>query len=130
MSALAPPSCKVQTGGTLSLKARLLVVLLILGIIAVPILPQAHAATGTYFDNIVVIAMENRAYTEVIGNSNAPFINSMMPLSATLQHYNSYGAAGRSVNGSSAGCYTALVSGSDQGISDGYGCCLSAPTLM
>src|SRR5437879_1344932 len=74
--------------------------------------------------------MENRAYTEVIGNSNAPFINSMMPLSATLQNYNSYGAAGRSVGGCSAGCYTALVSGSDQGISDGYGCCISAPTLM
>src|SRR3989454_59154 len=48
MSALAPPSCKVQTGGTLSLRARLLVVLLIIGIIAVPILPQAHAATGTF----------------------------------------------------------------------------------
>src|SRR2546425_940024 len=48
MSALAPPSCKVQTGGTLSLRARLLVVLLIIEIIAVPILPQAHAATGTF----------------------------------------------------------------------------------
>src|SRR5437899_1854089 len=48
MSALAPPGCKVQTGGTLSLRARLLVVLLIIGIIAVPILPQAHAATGTF----------------------------------------------------------------------------------
>src|SRR5256712_7642155 len=48
MSALAPPGCKVQTGGTLSFRARLLVVLLIIGIIAVPILPQAHAATGTF----------------------------------------------------------------------------------
>src|SRR3989441_941465 len=48
MSALAPPSCKVQIGGALSLRARLLVVLLIIGIIAVPILPQAHAATGTF----------------------------------------------------------------------------------
>src|SRR5205807_447935 len=104
--------------------------MLIIGIIAVPVLPRAHAATGTYFDNIVVIAMENRAYTEVIGNSNAPFINSLIALSATLQHYNSYGAAGRSVGGCSAGCYTALVSGSDQGISDGYGCCITSTTLM
>jgi len=114
----------------LSLRAHLLVAVLIIGIVAVPILPQAHAASGTYFDNIVVIAMENRAYTEVIGNSNAPFINSMIPYSATLQHYNSYGAAGRTVGGCSAGCYVALTSGSDQGVSDGYGCCLSVTTLV
>ncbi len=74
--------------------------------------------------------MENRAFTEVIGNSNAPFINSMIPYSATLQHYNSYGAAGRSVSGCSAGCYVALTSGSDQGVSDGYGCCLSVTTII
>src|SRR2546427_9680558 len=48
MSALAPPGCKVQARRTFSLRARLLVVLLIIGIIAVPILPQAHAATGTF----------------------------------------------------------------------------------
>ena len=112
------------------MRLRLLVVLLIIGMVAVPVLPRALATSGTYFDNIVVIAMENRAYTEVIGNSNAPFINSMIPYSATLQHYNSYGAAGRSVSGCSAGCYVALTSGSDHGVSDGYGCCLSVTTII
>jgi len=116
------------------LRARLLVVLLILGIIAVPILPRAHAATGTYFDNVVVVAMENQNYVDVMGSgtgsSNAPFIASMLAMGATVPLYHGYGAAGRTVNGCSAGCYTALISGNDQGVFNGYGCCINAPTLI
>ncbi|TMI25597.1 PKD domain-containing protein, partial [Candidatus Bathyarchaeota archaeon] len=118
----------------MSLRARLLVVLLILGIIAVPILPRAHAATGTYFDNVVVVAMENQNYVDVMGSgtgsSNAPFIASMLAMGATVPLYHGYGAAGRTVNGCSAGCYTALISGNDQGVFNGYGCCINAPTLI
>src|SRR5256885_10133388 len=102
--------------------------------IAVPGLPRAHAASGTYFDNIVVVAMENQNYADVMGtgtgSSNAPFIASMLTAGATIPSYHGYGAAGRSIGGCSAGCYTALISGSDQGISDGYSCCINAPTLM
>ncbi|TMI14750.1 PKD domain-containing protein [Candidatus Bathyarchaeota archaeon] len=116
------------------MKARLLVVLLILGIIAVPILPRAHAVTGTNFDNIVVVAMENQNYASVMGSgtgsSNAPFIASMLAMGATVPLYHGYGAAGRTVNGCSAGCYTALISGNDQGVFNGYGCCINAPTLI
>lgn len=108
--------------------------MLIIGIISVPGLPPAHAASGTNFDNVVIVAMENQNYADVMGNgtgsANAPFIASMLTVGATIPLYHGYGAAGRSVNGCSAGCYTALISGADQGISDGYGCCINAPTLM
>jgi hypothetical protein len=108
--------------------------MLIIGIVAIPALPQAHAVTGTNFDNVVVVAMENQNYADVMGNGtgsiNAPFIASMLAAGATIPLYHGYGATGRSVTGCSAGCYTALISGSDQGISDGYSCCINAPTLM
>src|SRR3989475_11151307 len=101
---------------------------------AVPALPNAHAAAGASFDNVVIVAMENQNYASVMGtgtgSSSAPFISSMLAQSSTIPSYHGYGAAGRSINGCSAGCYTALISGSDQGISDGYSCCINAPTLM
>jgi len=109
---------------------------MIIGIVtlAVPALPQAHAAAGTNFDNVVIVAMENQNYASVMGtgtgSSSAPFIASLLTQSSTIPSYHGYGAAGRSINGCSAGCYTALISGSDQGISDGYSCCINAPTLM
>src|SRR3989441_3882643 len=116
------------------LRNHLLVILLIIGMIAVPALPQVHAASGTYFDSIVVVAMENQNYADVMGtgtgSANAPFIGSLLTASATIPLYHGYGAVGRSINGCSAGCYTALISGSDQGISDGYSCCINQPTLM
>jgi hypothetical protein len=108
--------------------------MLIIGMITVPALPRAHAASGTNFDNIVVVAMENQNYADVMGtgtgSSNAPFIASMLAAGATVPLYHGYGAAGRTVNGCSAGCYTALISGSDQGIANGYSCCINAPTLI
>lgn len=98
---------------------------------AVPALPTAHAVTGANFDNIVIIAMENTGYQDVIGSSSqAPFMNNqLVPVSANLSHLQDYGAAGRSVNGCSAACYTTLI-GADNSISDGYSCCLSGPTLV
>src|SRR3989441_1361066 len=109
---------------------------MIIGIVtlAVPALPNAHAAAGASFDNVVIVAMENQNYPDVMGNgtgsTNAPFIASMLAAGSTIPLYHGYGAAGRSITGCSAGCYTALISGSDQGISDGYSCCINAPTLM
>jgi PKD repeat protein len=101
---------------------------------AFPAVPNAHAVAGTNFDNVVVIAMENQNYASVMGTgtgvSAAPFIASLLPQSSTMPSYHGYGAAGRSINGCSAGCYTALISGSDQGIVDGYSCCINQPTLV
>ena len=109
---------------------------MIIGIVtlAVPALPNARAAAGASFDNVVIVAMENQNYASVMGtgtgSSSAPFISSLLAQSSTIPSYHGYGAAGRSIGGCSAGCYTALISGSDQGISDGYSCCINAPTLM
>jgi len=101
---------------------------------AFPAVPNAHAAAGTNFDNVVIIAMENQNYASVMGTgtgvSAAPFISSLLPQSSTMPNYHGYGAGGRSINGCSAGCYTSLISGSDQGIVDGYSCCINQPTLV
>src|SRR6266516_2693641 len=118
--------------------AGLLIALSILGIMFTSLQPKASAApSGSYFDHIVIIAMENQNYANVLGTGTlagcpigtAPFLCSLLPLSSTIPNYHSYGASS-SISGCSAGCYTAIVSGSDQGISDGYSWCLSGTTRV
>src|SRR2546427_7126747 len=104
--------------------------------------PRVGAArTGSSFDHVVIIAMENQNYVNVLGDGSsggcpsgtAPFLCSMLPFSSTIPNYHSYGAggfSGDSISGCSAACYTALISGDTQGVSDGYGCCLSGTTLV
>ncbi len=61
--------------------------------------PVSAAPTGTYFDHLVIIAMENTAYASVFGSgtvsscptSRAPFLCSMLPFGSTLPSYNNYG---------------------------------------
>lgn len=101
----------------------------------------ANPPSGASFDNIVMIAMENKNYGDVLGSctpSNAgtcsasapaPFITSLLVGSAVDPTYRAYGTAGRSANGCSAGCYVALISGSDHGVSNGYSCCVSGTAL-
>src|SRR5256884_933356 len=77
--------------------------------------------------------MENQNYGSVIGSSSAPFINSLAAQGTTITNYHSYGAnafSGDNINGCSAACYVALISGSDNGVSDGYSCCLTGTTLV
>jgi len=95
--------------------------------------PLAAAPVGLQFDHIVIIAMENQNYGYVIGSSSAPFINSLAVQGTTIPNYHSYGAnafSGDNINGCSAACYVALISGSDNGVSDGYSCCLTGTTLV
>src|SRR3989449_2344053 len=95
--------------------------------------PLAGAPVGLQFDHIVIIAMENQNYGSVIGSSSAPFINSLAAQGTTIPNYHSYGAnafLGDNINGCSAACYVALISGSDKGVSDGYSCCLTGTTLV
>jgi PKD repeat protein len=93
------------------------------------------APAGTLFDNLVIIAMENQNLPSVFGNSNAPFINSLLATGAYSTDYQGYGASGRSINGCSAGCYLAITAGSDLGKSDSY-CprssapCITVPNLI
>jgi len=89
-----------------------------------PTIPKAHAIPGSSFDHIVIIAMENQNYGSVIGNPNAPFINSTLRFSSVAgQNYAAYGASGRCISHQggctvpgfatnptcSAACYTALI---------------------
>src|SRR5216117_622139 len=95
--------------------------------------PLAAAPVGLQFDHIVIIAMENQNYGDVIGSPSAPFINSLATQGTTIPNYHSYGAnafSGDNINGCSAACYVALISGSDNGVSDGYSCCLTGTTLV
>ncbi len=98
------------------------------------IIPKAHALTGTSFDNVVVVAMENQNYADVMGtgtgSSNAPFLATLLPESSTIPSYHSYGAGSNSISGCSAACYVAFISGSTYGVSDAYGCCLTGQTFV
>ncbi|GAA2152408.1 alkaline phosphatase family protein [Kitasatospora kazusensis] len=78
------------------------------------------AATGTAAhadsalpapDHVVVVVMENHAYSQVIGNSGAPYLNSLASGGASLTA--SYG-----ITHPSQPNYYALFSGSTQGVTD------------
>src|SRR6266566_4889552 len=112
--------------------ALLLVALSVLSVTLVTsIRPVSAAPTGTYFDHIVIIAMENTAYASVFGSgtvsscptSSAPFLCGMLPLGSTLPSYNSYGATAADTNdfnGCSAACYVGFMLGYTYGVVDGY----------
>ncbi|GLV56485.1 acid phosphatase [Dictyobacter sp. S3.2.2.5] len=71
--------------------------------------PQAHAATLPRPAHVVVVMEENHSYSEVIGSSSAPYINSLAGQGALFTH--SY-----AVTHPSQPNYLALFSGSTQGI--------------
>jgi len=96
--------------------ARLFAALSI-GIILLSMPATASAApTGSSFNHIVIIAMENQSYGSVIGSSSAPFINSLANLGTTISNYHSYG---QGIGGCSAGCYQAFTQGR-QTVSDSW----------
>src|SRR5256712_13561789 len=100
--------------------ASVLVALSIASLVFLSSAGRASAApTGTNFDHIVIIAMENTAYASVFGSGtvsscptgSAPFLCSMLPLGSTLPNYNSYGATAADTNdfnGCSAACYVGV----------------------
>ncbi len=83
-----------------------------------PIHPTAGAAvSGRYFDNIVIVAMENRNYADVMGDGHgspdAPYIGSLLPQGSTVPNYHG------EYSGCSEACYIALISGDTYGSSNG-----------
>ena len=82
----------------------------------VPLPSVSAAPTGSNFDHIVIIAMENQHYGSVIGSSSAPFINQLAGLGSTVSNYHSYG---QNIGGCSAGCYQAFTEGF-QTVSDSW----------
>jgi len=98
-----------------------------IGMILLSLPATASAApTGSSFDHIVIIAMENRNYGSVIGSSSAPFINGLARLGSTISNYHSYG---QNVGGCSVGCYEAFTSG-QQSHSDGWCPSASSPCFI
>ena len=63
------------------------------------------------FDHIVVVVLENHSYSQILGNSNAPYLNSLADRGAVLTH--SY-----AITYPSQPNYLALFSGSTQGLTD------------
>src|SRR5712691_3339884 len=101
-----------------------LFVALSIGMILLSLPATASAApTGSTFDHIVIIAMENQNYGSVIGSSSAPFINSLAKLGTTISNYHSYS---QNIGGCSAGCYEAFTSG-QQAHSDSWCPTASSP---
>ncbi|HVH16107.1 MAG TPA: putative Ig domain-containing protein [Candidatus Angelobacter sp.] len=97
--------------------ASFFLALSIIGLVFVLPTSVSAAPTGTHFDHIVIIAMENTPYNSIIGGGSDPFINSMLPGAAALD-MNSYSSI-PSISGCSAGCYTAFTSANTYGVSDG-----------
>jgi phosphatidylinositol-3-phosphatase len=72
--------------------------------------PPAHAATTVpTLDHVFLIVMENHSYGEIIGSSQAPYINSLLSSGALATSY--YAVAHPSLPN-----YVALTSGSTYGI--------------
>ena len=86
-------------------------------------LTTSATPTGSNFNHIVIIAMENKNYGSVIESSSAPFINSLAHLGSTISDYHSYG---QGIGGCSAGCYQAFTEGY-QSVSDSWCPTASSP---
>ena len=63
-------------------------------------------------DHVVMVVEENRAFANIIGYANAPYINN------TLAQYGALMTESYATNGASQPNYLQLFSGSDQGVSD------------
>ena len=74
------------------------------------------------YDHVVVVVEENHGYSQIIGNNDASFINSLASQGTLFT--NSYG-----ITHPSQPNYLALFSGSTQGVTDNGTYLISAPTL-
>jgi hypothetical protein len=94
----------------LMMKRRFLMLLLILGV--------AFFSTEVYSqlpipDHVIFVIFENHGYGQIMGNSAAPYLNSLISDSATVLFTQSY-----AITHPSQPNYLMLFSGSDQGVTD------------
>jgi PKD repeat protein len=113
-------------------RASLPLLLLALSIMSVTLVtslsPVSAAPTGTYFDHVVIIAMENQPYS-IFTTGQTPFENSLLAVGASLSQDDHYPTN----ENCSAGCYVAFTTGSESlGASqgDGWSCCIVAPNII
>ncbi len=72
---------------------------------------SAKAQTIPQHDHVVILVLENHAYSSIIGSSNAPYINSLVSGTSSASFTQSFGLLHPSQPN-----YLMLYSGSDQGI--------------
>ncbi len=88
-----------------------------------PTPPTTSAAGTPVYDHVFVIVMENHSFSQIIGNSAAPYINSLAGAGAL-------GGAYAAIGYPSLPNYLALTGGSTFGISsDCTNCWIAAPNL-
>src|SRR2546426_5560015 len=81
-------------------------------LMVMPTLPvyATNPPTGLTFDHVIIIAMENQNFADVIGSTSALFITSLANMGSAMSNYNSY-AQSIGPSGCSAACYQAVTSG-------------------
>ena len=93
------------------------------GVVAESPAPVSAAATVPAFDHVFTIVMENHSYNEIIGNSAAPYINSLASQYGVATNY-------FAVTHPSLPNYLALTGGSTFGITtDCTTCFVNAPNI-
>ncbi len=102
-------------------------VALVLGALLVPIAATTNAAAAANgipaFDHIFVVMLENHSYNEIIGNSSAPYLNSLASRYGLATQYHALGH-GSLLN------YLAMTGGSTFGVTANCNTCyVSAPNL-
>src|SRR6266566_5976266 len=105
-----PREVKARTSPEQSSQALLTIAILACGLLVGtrPIV-NATAATVPSFDHVFVIVMENHAYSQVIGSSSAPYINSLAKSYGTATNYHG-------ITHPSLPNYIAMAAGSTLGI--------------
>jgi phosphatidylinositol-3-phosphatase len=89
----------------------------------VPVATPAQAGSVPSFDHVFTIVMENKSYSSIIGNSAAPYINSLLGSGGLATNY-------FAVSHPSLPNYLALTGGSTFGITpDCTTCWVSAPNI-
>lgn len=77
-----------------------------------------------YLDHIVIITMENKSYSDIVENSNAPYLNSLIHKYSFADNY-------FAVSHPSLPNYLAIIGGSTFGVSsDCTSCYINAPNLI
>src|SRR5689334_6993593 len=106
--------------GVSMIRALILLIMgLVVCILSAPVFADWQLPTP---DHVVVVVMENRSFSEIIDNSQAPFVGDLARRGAIFTH--SFAVARPSQPN-----YFALFSGSTHGIADNNAHTLDAPTL-
>ena len=66
---------------------KIALALCLTAVTSVPMMAQEHERSVPHIDHAFVIVMENHHYSQIIGNANAPFINSYAASANLAKNY-------------------------------------------